>query len=102
MQIDLAELRSVIREERKLRIIYADGAGERTERTIWPFALAFFDRTRIVAAWCETRRDFRHFRSDRIVKAVPALERYPRRRHVLLAEWREKEGIPEQIRLDGS
>lgn len=102
LQIDLAELRRTIRDERKLRIVYLDAGGERTERTIWPFALAFFDRVRVVAAWCETRQDFRHFRSDRIVSAAATDERYPRRRQALLAEWREKEGIPEQIRLDGS
>ena len=96
-ELDLAELRRTIRTERKLRIAYADGAGRRTERTIWPFALAFFDEVRVVAAWCETRRDFRHFRTDRIVKAEPTSERYPRRRRALLAEWRKREDIPEQI-----
>jgi predicted DNA-binding transcriptional regulator YafY len=52
---------------------------------------------RIVAAWCETRQDFPLFRTDRILHAEATDERYPRRRHVLLAEWRQHEGIPEQI-----
>lgn len=94
---DLSELRRTIRVERKLRISYADVEGRFTERTIWPFALAYFDRVRMVAAWCETRRDFRHFRTDRIVNARPTGERYPRRRRVLLAEWRKRQDIPEQI-----
>ncbi|MBI3711033.1 MAG: YafY family transcriptional regulator [Proteobacteria bacterium] len=96
-QADLSELRRVIRAERKLRISYADAEGRRTERTIWPFALGFFDRVRVIAAWCETRQDFRHFRADRIIKAKPTGERYPRRRRALLAEWRKREGVPEQI-----
>jgi len=95
--IDLADLRRTIRAERKLRISYVDGKGGRTERTIWPLALAFFDRLRVVAAWCELRQDFRHFRTDRIISAVPTGERYPRRRRALLAEWRKREDIPEPI-----
>lgn len=95
--VDLADLRSTIRTERKLRISYTDREGSWSERTIWPIALAYFDKALIVVAWCETRRDFRHFRTDRIVDAVPTGQRYPRRRRVLLREWREQEGIPEQI-----
>jgi predicted DNA-binding transcriptional regulator YafY len=95
--IDLADLRRTIRAERKLRISYVDGKGRRSERTIWPFALGFFDGLRIVAAWCELRQDFRHFRTDRIIGAAPTGERYPRRRRVLLAKWRTGESIAEPI-----
>lgn len=94
---DLADLRRAIRAERKLRISYADAEGRRTVRTIWPFALAFFDRVRVVAAWCESRQDFRHFRADRIIDAAPTGERYPRRRRALLAEWRKRQGIEGQL-----
>src|SRR5258707_8100976 len=95
--IALADLRRTIRAERKLRISYVDGKGRWSERTIWPLALGFFDRLRIVAAWCELRQDFRHFRTDRIISAEPTGERYPRRRRDLLAEWREREDIAEPI-----
>jgi predicted DNA-binding transcriptional regulator YafY len=93
----LVELRRWVQAERKVRIAYEDAAGRRSERTIWPFALAFFDRARVVVAWCETRQDFRHFRADRIVSANPTGERYPRRRRALLAEWRKREDIPEPV-----
>ncbi len=95
--IDLAAVRRTIRGECKLRISYADVEGKGTERTIWPIALAFYEKVRIVAAWCETRQDYRHFRTDRIVRAEPMEERYPRRRRVMLAEWRQRQGIPEPI-----
>jgi len=95
--IELAGLRRTIRAERKLRISYVDGEGRRSERTIWPLALAFFDRLRVVAAWCEMRQDFRHFRVDRIVSAEATGERYPRRRRALLTEWRKREGIAEPM-----
>src|ERR1700719_3739620 len=50
---ELRAIRNAIRTERKLRIDYADGKGATTKRTIWPFALAFFERVRVVVAWCE-------------------------------------------------
>jgi predicted DNA-binding transcriptional regulator YafY len=67
----------------------------RSERTVWPFALAFFQEVRVLAAWCELRQDFRHFRADRISAARMEERRYPRRRGALLKEWRQRQGIPE-------
>jgi predicted DNA-binding transcriptional regulator YafY len=93
---ELPVIRLAIRSERKLRIGYVDGGGRDSKRTIWPFALAFFDRVRMVVAWCETREGFRHFRTDRISKVQLVDKRYPRRRQVLLKDWRAAEGIPEQ------
>ena len=89
----LAAIRRAIRGERKLVITYCGPDGSRTRRSIWPFALAYFDRVRMVAAWCELRQDFRHFRADRITALKPTDVRYPRRRQTMLREWREREGI---------
>jgi predicted DNA-binding transcriptional regulator YafY len=93
---ELPVIRQAIRTERKLRIFYQDGGGRSSKRNIWPFALGFFDRVRVVVAWCELREGFRHFRTDRIGKVQVLDKRYPRRRQVLLKEWRETEGIPER------
>ncbi len=93
---ELAAIRQAIRGERKLAITYIDSDATETRRTIWPFALGFFDRARIVVAWCELRQGFRHFRTDRIAALMPSETRYPRRRQALLKEWRETEGIPSQ------
>jgi predicted DNA-binding transcriptional regulator YafY len=93
---ELPVIRSAIRTERKRRIGYLDGNGRSSRRTIWPFALGFFDRVRIVVAWCELREGFRHFRTDRIGKVQALDKRYPRRRQTLLKEWRASEGISER------
>ncbi|AOO82465.1 helix-turn-helix transcriptional regulator [Bosea vaviloviae] len=93
-RIDLGLIRKAIRSERKLAILYRNGKEARSERVIWPFALSFFDHVRIVVAWCELRRGFRHFRADRIAELTALEMRYPRRRLALLKEWRESEGIP--------
>ncbi len=92
--VDLAAIRRAIRAERKLGITYREGKGAVSQRTVWPFALGFFERVRVVVAWCELRQGFRHFRTDRIA-AVSGIEaRYPRRRQALLKQWREAERIP--------
>jgi predicted DNA-binding transcriptional regulator YafY len=87
--------REAIRHEHKLCIGYRDEAGVMSERTVWPIALAFFDGKRLLAAWCELRGDFRHFRIDRIGTASSLGERYPTRRHQLLKTWRRQHGIAE-------
>jgi predicted DNA-binding transcriptional regulator YafY len=93
--VDLAVLRRAIRAERKLWIHYRDEAGRLTERRVWPIALTFFERVRLLAAWCELRQDFRHFRTDRIARLGETAEPLPRRRRALMKEWRETLGVAE-------
>lgn len=95
--IELSELRRAIRDQRKLRIVYANPTGVSTARVIWPLALGFFQRSRLLVAWCETRADFRSFRTDRIAEWQTLAERLPRSRMALLREWRARERIPEPI-----
>lgn len=82
-------LRAAVRAERKLAIAYADSQGVRSQRTVWPFALVYFDQARVLMCWCELRADFRNFRTDRILSVEPMQARYPRRRSTLLREWRK-------------
>lgn len=91
--VDLSAIRLAIRNERKLAVAYRNADGTATQRVIWPFAIGFFDRVRVVTGWCELRQDYRTFRLDRISRMEPLLERYPRRRAAMLKEWREREGI---------
>ncbi|MCU0829556.1 MAG: YafY family transcriptional regulator [Tabrizicola sp.] len=93
----LPELRRAIRAERKVAIAYADKTGRETERVIWPFALAFFEAVRVVAAWCELRTEYRAFRADRITFMEVSETRYPRRRHALMQEWKRIERVPGSV-----
>jgi predicted DNA-binding transcriptional regulator YafY len=90
----LTPIRLAIRREHMLSIAYEDQSGALTQRVVWPFALGFFDHVRVMIAWCETRRDFRHFRADRIISLEETGQRYPRRKPVLLKEWRASQAIP--------
>ena len=87
--VDPSLLRDAIRKEHKIRIAYRDDTGNETERVIWPFVIGFFEQHKTVGAWCELRQDYRHFRIDRIATLAATGERAPRRRHVMLREWRE-------------
>lgn len=89
----LALIRQAIRSECKLEMSYLDQQQRPTQRIIWPFALAFFDHTRVVVAWCETRQSFRHFRTDRIQTLLSQETRYPQKRQALLKAWRKEQGI---------
>lgn len=93
--VELARLRQAIRAERRVWIDYADEAGNRTERRIWPIALTYYERVRLLAAWCELRQAFRHFRTDRIAALRETDERFPRPRRSLMREWRAIEGLPD-------
>jgi len=90
---DLGAIRKAIRTERILKLTYSDEGGTVSVRNIWPFALSYFEQVRVVVAWCELRKDYRHFRTDRIVEMIPQDGRYPRRRAVLLKEWRDQQDI---------
>lgn len=90
---DAATIRQAIRTEHKLHLTYRDAAGLDTARTVWPFALGYFDRVQVVVAWCELRDEIRHFRTDRIAVLTALDARYPQRRQALLKAWRERECI---------
>jgi predicted DNA-binding transcriptional regulator YafY len=85
--IDQAAARRAIRETRKIRIAYIDQNGTRSERVIWPLAMAYYVDATLIGAWCELRTDFRNFRVDRIAQAEVIDERFPADNGRLLARW---------------
>lgn len=88
-EVDLSEILRALREQKKLRVAYADQHGRRSERIIWPISLGFVEGARFVAGWCELRGDFRLFRIDRISSIALLDERYPGRRSELVKRWRK-------------
>lgn len=88
-RIDVARVRGWIHEGKKISLGYNDEQGRATERVIWPVAVGYFDSVRHLVAWCELRKDFRSFRTDRIREAAFLDERYPERPSVLRARWRK-------------
>jgi len=64
--MDMGQIREAIREQRKIHINYTDKNDKHSQRTLWPFMVAYFETVRLIVAWCEERDAFRHFRTDRI------------------------------------
>jgi predicted DNA-binding transcriptional regulator YafY len=90
----LGLIREAIRREHKLQLRYVDARGVGSERVVWPIALGFFENTLVVAAWCEMRGDFRHFRVDRMTGLCPDGVRYPRPRRELVRDWKRLHAVP--------
>lgn len=101
---DVASIRAAIRDRRKMRIRYTDGEGKPSERTIWPFLIGYTEEVRIIAAWCELRQGFRHFRTDRIQQALVVSEQFRERVASLRKRWQtEKRPAPrDRTPLPGS
>jgi predicted DNA-binding transcriptional regulator YafY len=85
--IELTDIRRAIHETRKVAIAYRDEQGRCTERTIWPIALAYYVDVTLIAAWCELRTDYRHFRIDRVARAELLADRFPADNGRLMQEW---------------
>jgi predicted DNA-binding transcriptional regulator YafY len=102
--IDMPLLRAAIHAGRKIALGYRDEKGDQTQRKIWPIAVGYLETVRMVIGWCELRRDFRHFRTDRVTGAEFLEERYPERPAALRAKWRqamiesERDAAPETTR----
>jgi len=89
--IDLAAIRREVRFEQKLSFRYIDGHGERSARAVWPIVIGFFEKARILVAWCEQHEDFRHFRTDRMTDLTLLDQRYPCCKQSLLAAGASRE-----------
>ncbi|MCP5080732.1 MAG: YafY family transcriptional regulator [Alphaproteobacteria bacterium] len=88
-RFDSALLRHAIRERYRLQLIYTDRDGSTSDRIVWPLLIAFLDRTRYLVAWCETKEDYRHFKTERVQELKVLAEKYPGRRAALLRGWEE-------------
>jgi predicted DNA-binding transcriptional regulator YafY len=81
-----------IRNRRKLRQVYADVSDRLSVRTLWPVAVAVFEHARLLAAWCELRGDWRHFRLDRMIHIHQVSDPIPESALMLLHRWRAEAG----------
>ena len=84
---DLAEVRAAIRDSAKLYISYADVGGRRTNRTVWPLAMAYYVDVTLIGAWCELRADYRNFRVERIASSRVLDEHFDQDNGRLFREW---------------
>ena len=74
--VTLETIREAIGKRRKLGLTYSDGAAKQTNRIIRPLALHFWGTAWTLAAWCETKADFRNFRIDRCQEVLITNEEF--------------------------
>ncbi len=82
-----------------MRIRYRDQEAQDSERVIWPVIVGYTETVRLLAAWCELRQAFRHFRTDRIVAAEFLAERHGSRPGALRTRWKRQMENERGIRL---
>jgi predicted DNA-binding transcriptional regulator YafY len=88
--IDIARVRTAIRAQGKIALVYRDEKNEETRRIIWPIAVSYWEAVRLIVAWCELRNGFRHFRTDRVVGSEFLEARYAAPRAKLRAQWKKE------------
>jgi predicted DNA-binding transcriptional regulator YafY len=66
IQQTLQTLRESVQARHKVTVSYRDVAGQSSQRSLRPLGCFFWGKVWTLAAWCETRHDFRTFRLDRM------------------------------------
>ena len=68
VQATLQTLREAAQEHRKIQMTYRDASEQTTQRTVRPLGCFYWGKVWTLAAWCESRNEFRSFRLDRMVQ----------------------------------
>jgi predicted DNA-binding transcriptional regulator YafY len=84
---DLSVLREAIAKQKKIYISYKSKDNKQTQGTVWPFTIGYFTDGRILVAWCEKQKDYRHFKTNKILSLKVLEQSYPRSRESLFREW---------------
>lgn len=91
---DMGMLRAAVRGDRQLAIDYRDEKGDASHRTVLPLAVIYYTEVTVLAAWCELRHGFRHFRADRIITCQETGETFSDRAEDLRRDWNEQLIMP--------
>lgn len=94
-QADLTDIRTAIRDRRKLRLSYVDVDGKATERVVLPLAIAYFVEATLLCGWCELRQGQRNFRLDRIRQMALLEDSFADDHARLMAEWLASQQQPQ-------
>jgi predicted DNA-binding transcriptional regulator YafY len=88
-----------------LRLWYRAGSrGDETQREVEPLGVVFYGGAWYCVGWCRLRKDYRHFRVDRVQRLEVLPETFPTRpdfslRRHLEAEARREDTLPARIWL---
>ena len=80
-------LAPIIRDCAEINITYIDLENIETNRTLKPIGLLYYVDAILLAAWCGLRKDFRHFRIDRIQRWELTGEYFTNEVQALRKQW---------------
>ncbi len=91
-QRTLLPIQQAVVTRRVLRLAYrARARSEDTLREVEPLGVIYYGGAWYLVAWCRLRRDFRHFKLERVRRLEVLPERFPVREEFSLREHLEKE-----------
>ena len=88
----LRTIRNAVDTETRIDVRYRDRKGQLTQRGLRPLCLIYYPDATVLAAWCELRQSFRHFRVDWFEEITPTGETFSEVGKKLRAQWRTLEG----------
>lgn len=97
--VSMDTTRNACWKERALLIHYTDLKNQTSERTIYPLAVIYTERTLTVLAWCCLREEFRLFRGDQICSVEDGGKSFRPHRASLLREYLQKLETTEQSKM---
>lgn len=86
---DSRPFRRAIGEGKKMRIDYRAADGSESHRVIWPVLVGYADARSLLIAWCESKRAFRHFRTERVLNAEILDDAIEVSRNTLRLQWQK-------------
>lgn len=84
---NLSTLREAIALQQKIRFLYSPENGKAIQYTAWPFTIGYFTDGRILVAWCEKQKIFKHFKTNLINSLQILNEHYSPPKETLFREW---------------
>jgi predicted DNA-binding transcriptional regulator YafY len=69
--VRLQTLREAVQSHLKVSMEYRDAAQAQSQRVVRPLGCFYWGKVWTLAAWCESRNDFRSFRLDRMDALQP-------------------------------
>ena len=91
--VSIASLRQAIHDEERLSLTYQSEDGTMTTRMVRPIVVIYHLNCTMLAAWCELRGGFRHFRTDRIFDCTRTGCNFKGQGEVLRDLWQERETV---------
>jgi predicted DNA-binding transcriptional regulator YafY len=92
-KVDIALIRKAVRNEQGLIIQYKNADDQISDRTILPLVVLYYVEAVVIAAWCELRQDFRHFRIDRLIHCRLSETYFSDMSTQLRDDWQKQHGL---------